>query len=65
MIAGNARWPGIGHNSAYSIDGRDYFVVHAYDAQDRGWSKLKVLDLSWDTDGWPVIDATSLAAAAR
>jgi len=65
VIAGNARWPGIGHNSAYSIDGRDYFVVHAYDAQDRGWSKLKVLDLRWDKDGWPVVDATALAAPAK
>jgi arabinan endo-1,5-alpha-L-arabinosidase len=65
VIVGNVRWPGIGHNSAYSIDGRDYFVAHAYDAEDRGWSKLKVLELSWDADGWPVLDATALARPAN
>ncbi len=48
LIAGNARWPGIGHNSVYTFDGRDYFVAHAYDARDRGWSKLKILELQWD-----------------
>ena len=34
LIAGNERWPGIGHNSVYTFDGRDYFVSHAYDAND-------------------------------
>ena len=48
LIAGNARWPGIGHNSVYTFDGRDYFVAHAYDARDRGWSKLKILELQWN-----------------
>lgn len=60
VIAGNPRWPGVGHNSVYSFEGRDYFVTHAYDAQDRGWSKLKVLDLNWDAQGWPVLDAAQL-----
>jgi arabinan endo-1,5-alpha-L-arabinosidase len=64
VVAGNKRWPGVGHNSVYTFDGRDYFVTHAYDAQDRGWSKLKVLDLTWNADGWPVLDTTALAAPA-
>jgi len=61
VVAGNSRWPGVGHNSVYSFDGRDYFVAHAYDARDRGWSKLKILDLKWDDAGWPVIDTGPLA----
>lgn len=65
VIAGNARWPGVGHNSVYTIDGRDYFVTHAYDAQDRGRSKLKILDLAWDADGWPKVDATVLAPQGK
>jgi arabinan endo-1,5-alpha-L-arabinosidase len=56
VIAGNQRWPGIGHNSVYTFDGRDYFVAHAYDARDRGWSKLKILELQWNADGWPQVD---------
>jgi len=59
LIAGNPRWPGIGHNSVYTFDGRDWFVAHAYDARDRGWSKLKVLEITW-TDGWPKLDTRAL-----
>ena len=33
LIAGNASWPGIGHNSVYTFEGRDWFVAHAYDAR--------------------------------
>jgi arabinan endo-1,5-alpha-L-arabinosidase len=60
LLAGNERWPGVGHNSAYTFDGRDYFVTHAYDARDRGWSKLKILELGWDARGWPTLDAGAL-----
>ena len=60
VIAGNERWPGVGHNSVYSFDGRDWFVTHAYDARDRGWSKLRILELKWDAKGWPVIDPQAL-----
>jgi len=60
VIAGNKRWPGVGHNSAYTFDGRDYFVAHAYDAQDGGASKLEVLALNWNDAGWPVLDASAL-----
>jgi arabinan endo-1,5-alpha-L-arabinosidase len=61
LLAGNARWPGAGHNSAYTFDGKDYLVFHAYDAADGGKSKLKIAELSWDADGWPVVDAQVLA----
>jgi arabinan endo-1,5-alpha-L-arabinosidase len=60
VIVGNARWPGVGHNSVYTFDERDYFVAHAYDAQDRGRSKLKILELKWDADGWPALEAAQL-----
>ena len=60
VIAGNERWPGVGHNSVYSFDGHDYFVTHAYDARDRGWSKLKVLEIRWDAKGWPTLDPKAL-----
>jgi len=59
LVAGNEHWPGIGHNSVYSFDGRDYFVTHAYDASDAGKSKLKVLELTWES-GWPQIDLRML-----
>ena len=61
VVAGNARWPGIGHNSVYTFDDKDVFVAHAYDAKDDGRSKLKMLTLTWDDAGWPVVDTSPLS----
>lgn len=60
VIAGNARWKGVGHNSAYTIDGRDLMVLHAYETADDYLQKLKILDIAWDKDGWPTVDAAGL-----
>ena len=59
LIQGNEHWPGVGHNSVYTFEGRDWFVAHAYDARDHGWSKLKVIELTWES-GWPKLDAQAL-----
>jgi arabinan endo-1,5-alpha-L-arabinosidase len=60
VLQGTRRWPGVGHNSAYTFDGKDYLVFHAYDADDGGKSKLQVLEIKWDAAGWPVVDARTL-----
>lgn len=56
VLQGNERFPGVGHNSAYTFDGKDYLVFHAYDMNDNGASKLKIAEMKWDKDGWPVVD---------
>jgi arabinan endo-1,5-alpha-L-arabinosidase len=56
LLAGNPAWPGVGHNSAYTFDGKDYLVFHAYDAADHGIPKLKIGEINWDAEGWPVVD---------
>jgi arabinan endo-1,5-alpha-L-arabinosidase len=60
VLAGNERWPGVGHNSAYTFDGKDYLVFHAYDGHDEGNSKLKILEMKWDGAGWPSVDPRDL-----
>ncbi len=45
VIEGNKNWAGTGHNSAYTFNGNDYFVFHAYDATDKGHSKLKITEM--------------------
>jgi arabinan endo-1,5-alpha-L-arabinosidase len=37
-----------------SVDGIDWLVFHAYDAADKGRSKLRMEKITW-VDGWPVI----------
>lgn len=60
VLRGSARWIGPGHNSAYTFDGQDYLVFHAYDAKDDGLPKLKVLPMDFDAQGWPQVDAAAL-----
>jgi len=56
LRGGDARWPGVGHNSVYTFDGVDYLVFHAYDAEDQGKPKLKIEILKWDESGWPLVE---------
>ncbi|WP_207955349.1 family 43 glycosylhydrolase [Segetibacter sp. 3557_3] len=41
----------LGHNSAYTFDGVDYLVYHAYTRQG---NRLGIDKLAWD-NGWPVV----------
>ncbi len=60
LLAGTPAWPGLGHNSAYTFGGKDYLVFHAYEAADRGLQKLKIAELGWDAEQWPVVDPAVL-----
>ncbi|TWT77911.1 Extracellular exo-alpha-(1-_5)-L-arabinofuranosidase ArbA precursor [Posidoniimonas polymericola] len=56
VAAGDGQnWAAAGHPSAYTFDGVDYLVMHAYDLQDRGRPKLRVRPITWQ-DGWPEIE---------
>ena len=60
VIRGNERWQGVGHNSAYTVDGKDLLVLHAYETADNYLQKLKIMEMTWNKDGWPVVDAADL-----
>lgn len=60
LINGNKNWVGLGHNGAYSWDGKDYLVLHAYETADNYLQKLKILNISWDKEGWPAVDVKEL-----
>jgi arabinan endo-1,5-alpha-L-arabinosidase len=53
VLNGNARWPGVGHNAVYAIDGEDIMLYHAYDMNEGGKPVLKMTSLNWDDNGWP------------
>jgi arabinan endo-1,5-alpha-L-arabinosidase len=55
LLEGDAQWYGVGHNAVCTFDGVDYIVFHGYDAADHAISKLRIEKLSWDADGWPVV----------
>lgn len=54
LLEGDKNWHGAGHNAVANFNGTDYLVFHAYDANDKGRSKLRIEKLTW-TNGWPSI----------
>lgn len=55
VLEGNEQWAGLGHNSAYTFDGKDYLVYHAYDIET-GKPKLQIRTISWENE-WPKVTA--------
>lgn len=55
LIQPNQNWYGAGHNSAYTFDGKDYIVFHAYEIKNNGKPKLEIKELKWDADLWPTL----------
>lgn len=55
-VGDGKKYAALGHNSVYHIDGKDYFVAHAYSIAHDGDSKLVVWALGWDANGWPVLE---------
>ena len=60
VLAGNKDWPGRGGASAYTFNGKDYLVFHAYEAADNGLQKLQIAEIKWDENQWPLIDEQAL-----
>ncbi|WP_339738930.1 arabinan endo-1,5-alpha-L-arabinosidase [uncultured Sunxiuqinia sp.] len=56
LLQGDQNWYGVGHNSTYTFNDKDYLVFHGYDAHDEGKPKLIIKTLAWDKDGWPFVD---------
>jgi arabinan endo-1,5-alpha-L-arabinosidase len=54
VLAGNAQWAGPGSNAIFDDHGKRYNVFHAYDANNNGQSTLRIGELAFDNDGWPV-----------
>lgn len=54
IVSASARYRGPGHNAVIFSDSRAYNVFHAYDAEDAGRPALRVAELAWDDQGWPV-----------
>jgi arabinan endo-1,5-alpha-L-arabinosidase len=55
VLEGNKNWNGLGHNAVASFNGIDYLIFHAYDANDKGRSKLRMEKIRWLNE-WPVVN---------
>lgn len=48
------RWRGPGHPGLLQDGNRIFIAYHAYDAQHGGIPTLRINELGWTSDGWPV-----------
>lgn len=53
LVEGNDEWHGPGHNAVIFSGDRAYDIHHAY-AASNGVSQLRISELAWDDDGWPI-----------
>ena len=53
LLEGDADWAGPGHNAVLFDGLRAFNVYHAY-ATTNGASQLRISELAWDEEGWPV-----------
>jgi arabinan endo-1,5-alpha-L-arabinosidase len=58
VISGGKRWRGPGHCAILRDTNGDKLVYHAYDANARGVSTLRIAPIVWDTADWPAVSAT-------
>lgn len=54
IVVGGSRWRGPGHNAVLFEGNEAFNVYHAYDATDVGRPKLRISELAWDAQGWPI-----------
>lgn len=54
IVVGGSRWRGPGHNAVFFEGNEAFNVYHAYDATDAGRPKLRISELAWDAQGWPI-----------
>jgi arabinan endo-1,5-alpha-L-arabinosidase len=54
VVQGGPRYKGPGHNAVLFTKDGSYNVYHAYDANDNGAPVLRIAELAWDEQGWPV-----------
>jgi len=53
VLQAGGDWVGPGHNAILILGTRAYNVYHAY-AASNGASQLRISELVWDVDGWPI-----------
>lgn len=54
LVEGDQRWRGPGHNAVISTPMGDFNIYHSYDANAAGTPTLRISQLQWASDGWPI-----------
>ena len=54
LVQGGTRWRGPGHNAILQDGQRYYNIYHSYDADHGGVPTLRISELTWTDDNWPI-----------
>jgi arabinan endo-1,5-alpha-L-arabinosidase len=56
LVQGNGSWSAPGHNAVISYNNKTYNIYHALAAPSgqNGTATLRVSEIVWDADGWPI-----------
>lgn len=54
LVEGAGRWRGPGHNAILADGSRYLNIYHSYDANNGGVPTLRISELIWTDDNWPV-----------
>jgi arabinan endo-1,5-alpha-L-arabinosidase len=54
VVQGDTSWVAPGHNAVIAYGGKTYNIYHALKGSSSGAATLRIAELVWDAQGWPV-----------
>jgi arabinan endo-1,5-alpha-L-arabinosidase len=54
LVQGSSSWVAPGHNAVITYNGNTYNIYHALQGSSTGPATLRIAELVWDANGWPV-----------
>ena len=54
LVTGNTDWVAPGHNAVITYNNKTYNIYHALKGSSSGAATLRISEIAWDANGWPV-----------
>ncbi len=54
LVTGNTSWVAPGHNAVITYNNKTYNIYHALKGSSSGAATLRISEIAWDANGWPV-----------
>ncbi len=54
LVQGNTDWIAPGHNAVITYNDKTYNIYHALKGSSSGAATLRISEIAWDANGWPV-----------
>jgi arabinan endo-1,5-alpha-L-arabinosidase len=54
LVQGNTSWVAPGHNAVITYNNKTYNIYHALKGSSGGTATLRISEIAWDANGWPV-----------